>query len=260
MSVVEFDQSDHIATITLNRPEAMNAMGAGLGEALWQALLDFRNDPDLWCAIITGAGDRAFSAGADLKDFAGRNPDWYKQAFWDQGPTWSYRQLQIWKPMIAAVNGYALGGGCQLALCCDVIIAADTATFGMTEGRWGLVAAGHGGTQLLARRFPLSWALQMLFTGERISAQEVYRLGVVNQVVPLSELMGAARAMAEKITANPPLAARGNKEAVYRGLEMTFEQGLRFETALSRITRDTEDAKEGPRAFAEKRKPVYHGR
>lgn len=260
MPVVLYEKKDHIVTITLNRPEAMNSMNRELREGVERALLDFRDDPSLWCAVVTGAGDRAFCAGADLKEMSGRPEGWWRQSFWDEPPMVSFRQLGIWKPLIAAVNGFAMGGGCQLAMICDIIIASENASFGMTEGKLGLVAAGHGGTQLLARRLPLGTCLYMLFTGERIDVQEAYRLGLAHKVVPLPQLMPEAMALAEKICENPPLAARGNKEAVYRGLEMTFDEGLRFEALLSRITRDTEDSREGPRAFAEKRKPVFRGR
>lgn len=255
-----YAQQDRIVTITIHRPEAMNAIDPETHRELIDAWIRFRDDPDAWVAILTGAGDRAFSAGADLKKlipaaFAAGTSSRHNE----YGLGGITRGLEIWKPVIAAINGHALAGGLELALACDLRIAAEHATFGLTEVRWAIMP-GAGGTQRLPRTVGLGRALEMILTGETIDAQEACRIGLVNRVVPLAELMPTARRWAETICERGPLAVRAAKEAVLRGLSLPLPDGLRLEAFLSGTLRGTEDAAEGPRAFAEKRKPVYRAR
>lgn len=251
-----YEKKGHIAYFTINRPEAMNAFDFPTIQVFHDATVKFRDDPDAWVAIITGAGDRAFSAGFDLKELI---PGQDKLPSPGSGPPLIQRGLDIWKPFIAAVNGLAMGGGLELALACDLRIAAESATFSVPEVKWNLIP-GWGGTQRLPRMIPRAKAAEMLLTGARIDANEAYRLGLVNKVVPFSELMAEAEAMANRIAQNGPLAVRAAKEAMIRGTSMTLEEGMKLELELVDSLLDTEDAKEGPKAFAEKRKPEFKGR
>jgi E-phenylitaconyl-CoA hydratase len=264
MPTVLYEQTGPIATITLNRPEAMNAIDPPTHEALLAAWTRFRDDDSAWVAILTGAGDRAFSAGADLKTMipgafgaGGRGYD--PSAHDGYGLGGITRGLEIWKPMIAAINGFCLAGGLEQALACDLRIAASHARFGLTEARWAIMP-GAGGTQRLPRAVGLTRALEMILTAEQVSADEALRIGLVNRVVPLAELMPAARALAQTLCERGPLALRAAKEAVIRGLSLPLADGLRLEAFLSGTLRRTEDAVEGPKAFAEKRTPRFKGR
>jgi E-phenylitaconyl-CoA hydratase len=256
---IRYDKDGKIATITINRPEAMNAMDRATSRELAEAFQDFDRDDHLLVAILTGAGDKAFSAGADLKTMYGRAEDGNIREIWDGERQWRLGQrLQVWKPVIAAINGYCLAGGLELAMGCDIRVASETASFGCPEVRWGIL---HGyGALRLPKTIPLSAAMELLLTGERISAQEAYRLGIVSRVVPPAELMPMARGLADKICANGPLAVRVTKELAWRGLETSLEEALRLYTALGALVRASEDAREGPRAFAEKRRPQFKGR
>ena len=260
MPTVRYEQQNRIVTITINRPEAMNAIDPETHEALIAAWTRFRDDDSAWVAILTGAGDQAFSAGADLKkfvpaEFAGRGGAAHN-TFGLGGIT---RGLEIWKPMIAAINGFCLAGGLEQALACDLRIAAPHARFGLTEVRWAIMP-GAGGTQRLPRAVPLAKAMEMILTAEHVTAEEALRLGLVNKVVPLPELMPAARALAELLCERGPLALRAAKEAVIRGLSLPLADGPRLEAFLSGVLRRTEDAIEGPKAFAEKRNPAFKAR
>jgi enoyl-CoA hydratase/carnithine racemase len=239
----------------------MNAFSSELIAAVGDAWVRVRDDGDIRSVIMTGAGDRAFSAGADLKEMASRNaadgPQ--RNTFWDQGEPQLYRGLELWKPIIAAVNGFALGGGCETAMSCDIRIASETASFGLPEVARGIIP-GAGGTQRIPRLVPFGIALELLMTGRRIPADEAYRIGLVNHVVPPDQLMDKALEIAGEIGANAPLAVMAAKEAAYRGLNTTLQEGLRIENFESMAIRHTEDAKEGPRAFAEKREANYQGR
>jgi enoyl-CoA hydratase/carnithine racemase len=256
---IRYDKDGRIATITIDRPEAMNAMDRETSQQLAAAFQDFDRDEELLVAILTGAGDKAFSAGADLKKMYGGQDDGHVREIWDPERQWRLGQrLQVWKPIIAAINGYCLAGGLELALGCDIRIASETASFGCPEVRWGIL---HGyGALRLPRTVPLSAAMELLLTGERIDAHEALRLGIVSRVVPPAELMPTARRMAERICANGPLAVRVTKELAWRGLELSLEEGLRLYAALGALVRASEDAREGPRAFAEKRQPRFKGR
>lgn len=251
--VLLYQKRGKIAYITLNRPEVLNAINNEMGERLTDVLLSIRDDADVWAAIITGAGKRAFSAGADLKEVDKRTTGSERERLT------LMRGLGIYKPFIAAINGYCLGGGLELALECDIRVAAEHATFGLPEVTLAGFPAG-GGTQRLPEILPLNIALEIILTGDRITAQEAYRIGLVNRVVPMAELLPTAEVIANRINKNGPLAVRAIKEAVCRGIKMPYDQGLRLEALLSNAVRLTEDAKEGPRAFVEKRVPVYKGK
>ncbi len=255
-----YEKRERVAIITLNRPHAMNAIDPETHWELDAMFRAFRDDPALWVAILTGAGEKAFSAGADLLKLI---PQSFAEARGrpDQqsGLGGITRGLEIWKPIIAAINGHCLAGGLELALACDLRLAAAHATFGLTEVRWGLMP-GAGGTQRLPRAIPLAKAMEMILLAEPIDAQEAHRLGLVNRVVPLSELMPTALQWAQTLCERGPLAVRAAKEAVLRGLELPLAEGLRFEAFLSGTLRGTEDAQEGPRAFVEKRRPIFKGR
>jgi enoyl-CoA hydratase/carnithine racemase len=259
MPTVLYDQKDTIVTITINRPEAMNSIDPETQDALVAAWTRFRDDPSAWVAILTGAGDRAFSAGADLKKYIPAEFAAGTASHNTLGLGGITRGLEIWKPMIAAINGYCLAGGLEQALACDLRVAAPHATFGLTEVRWAIMP-GAGGTQRLPRAVPLARAMELILTGEPIAADEALRIGLVNRVVPLPELMPAAVATAQKLCERGPLALRAAKEAVIRGLSLPLADGLRLESFLSSALRGTADAAEGPRAFAEKRKPAFKAR
>lgn len=268
MPFVLYELSDHVATITLNRPSAMNAFSRGLRTELLEAFARFRSEDEARVAIVTGAGGRAFSAGADLKEMAARRDaeraDGAQRAsgtaqLLARGAGELFGGTELWKPLIAAINGYCLAGGLELALSCDIRIASHTSRFGLTEVTRGIIAAG-GGTQRLPRTVPLAIALELLFTGRHMDAAEALHHGLVNRVVDPDEVMPVARELARTIAENAPLAVRASKEAALRGLGMKLEDGLRLEAWLSQSIIRTEDAREGPRAFAEKRKPRFLGR
>jgi len=262
MSIL-YVQQDRVVTITMNRPEAMNSIDPETHRELIEAWIRFRDDPDAWVAILTDAGDKAFSAGADLKKLIPRafGPGGTDRGRGhnDYGLGGITRGLEIWKPLIAAVNGHALAGGLELALACDLRVAAEHATFGLTEVRWAIMP-GAGGTQRLPRTVPLGKAMEMILMAGSVTAQEAHRIGLVNTVVPLAELIPTARRWAQTICERGPLAVRAAKEAIVRGLSLPLADGLRLEAFLSGTLRGTEDAIEGPKAFAEKRKPVFKAR
>jgi enoyl-CoA hydratase len=257
MAIVEYTKEGRIAIFRINRPEAMGALNIEGMNQLNEALLDFRDDDELWVGIITGTGDKVFSAGVDAKEYLpfvrqARHMKWKR-------PEGLMRHIDIWKPLIAACNGLTLGGGLEISLACDIMIAAENARFGLPEVKVG-VCPGGGGTQRLPRTIPRRLAAEMLFTGKTIDAQEAYRIGLVNKVVPLSDLMAEARKMAESICEAAPLAVRYTKELMIRGMGMPLGEALRLEDDISATVMATEDFSEGITAFAEKRKPQYKGR
>jgi enoyl-CoA hydratase/carnithine racemase len=252
-----YEKKGKVAYITINRPRALNAVDPETLKELSQALLDFRDDGDRWVAILTGMGERAFCVGADIKDMLPVLGE-IRNEWWRVPPT-ILRGLELWKPIIAAINGHALGGGLELALACDLRIAAEHATFGVPEVTLGIVP-GWGGTQRLPRAIPAAKAAELLFLGQRIDAQEAYRIGLVNKVVPLPQLLPTAEEWAQRLCEIPPLAVRAAKEAMVRGAEMSLEEGLRLETKLEDFLVTTEDHKEAKAAWLEKRKPVLKGK
>jgi enoyl-CoA hydratase/carnithine racemase len=249
-----YEKEDKIVTITLNRPESLNSYDWEQTQEFSEAIVKFRDDPDAWAAIITGAGDKAFSAGADLKKLVPAAQETGQPEY-----VHIMTGLRIYKPSIAAVNGLALGGGLETVLACDIRIAAENARFGVPEVRWSVIP-GWGGTQRLPRMIPWVKAAELLFTGTAIDAQEAYRIGLVNLVVPLSELMPTAKEWARRICQNGPLALRAAKESMMEGINMTLDEGLKLEKSLVDKLLMTEDAKEGVKAFNEKRKPVFKGK
>jgi enoyl-CoA hydratase/carnithine racemase len=255
LEFVRYEKRDRLAIVTLQRPEVMNALHPPAGEELDRVWNDFAADPDVWVGILTGAGDRAFSAGNDLKWTAANAPTrWPKSGF--GGLT---ARTDLVKPLIAAVNGAALGGGLELALACDLVIAADHATLGLPEPRVGLIAAA-GGMHRLPRSIPLKIAMGMLLTGKPITAAEAARLGLVNEVVPLAELMPAADRWARTICECSPLAIQATKQCVYEGLGRPVADAMATRYPAAARLSKSEDFREGPRAFAQKRKPVWQGR
>ncbi|MEW6187413.1 MAG: enoyl-CoA hydratase-related protein [Thermodesulfobacteriota bacterium] len=253
-----FEVKERIAYITLNRPEAMNAMDPEVYRLLSQAWIEVRDNPDIWVAVITGAGEKAFTAGADLKTTI---PQEKAKAdfFLTQKEMILNRGLEVWKPIIAAVNGYCLAGGVTLLFATDIRIAAEQAVFEISEVKRGILP-GNGGTQRALKQLPYAVAMEMLLLGRRLTAQEALQFGLINKVVPLAELMDTAKEYAERLCLHGPLALRAVKELAVRSQSIPLEDGIRLETAFQEFLRNTEDAKEGPRAFAEKRKPVYKGR
>jgi E-phenylitaconyl-CoA hydratase len=261
---VKFETTGSIAILTINRPLAMNALDGETLASLNKAWIDFRDNPELRVAIITGAGGKAFCAGADIKGLAkyysSTTEDERKaKADTDPGLGGITRNLEIWKPIIAAINGYCLAGGLEIALACDIRIASENATFGLTEVSRGIIPVA-GGTQRLPRFIPLGKSLEMILSGESIDSQEAYRIGLVNRVVPLDQLLPEAIKLAERICRNAPLAVRAAKEAVYRAMDLPLSEGLRLEQLLADPVFLSEDAKEGPRAFFEKRPPLFQGK
>ncbi|GIX48886.1 MAG: carnitinyl-CoA dehydratase [Candidatus Tectimicrobiota bacterium] len=254
---VLYEQQEQIVTITLNRPEALNAINRELKQGLIDALQRFDADDTARVAIITGAG-RAFCAGRDLKERAADNAAGIQARASDSLGTDSlYTFPRPKKPLIAAINGYAMAGGWAIAQLCDLRLAAAEAKLGITEARWSLLPPFAA---LLPRLIPMAHVLELVFTAEPITAQRAFEIGFVNKVVPGERLMAEARALAERLLANAPLSLRIFKELAYRGLEMS-------EPALAALTQQlydqllqSEDAKEGPRAFAEKRRPRWQGR
>ena len=247
-----------IATIVINRPERMNAMDAAHYKGLSDAWIEVRDDPAIRVAIVTGAGERAFSAGADIKSFLTAPQD-LSEMWLSQKDQLLNRGLEVWKPVIAAVNGYCLAGGMTLLMATDLRVAAEHATFGIAEVKRGIVP-GNGGTQRILDQLPYAVGMELLLTGDPLDAPAALRHGLVNKVVPMADLMAAARGYAERIAANAPLAVQAAKELAVRSREVDRATGLRFEALVNRLLQFTADAAEGPAAFAQKRAPRFEGR
>lgn len=253
-----FDVNNRIATITINRPEVMNAMDPETYKELSDAWIEVRDNPDIWAAIVTGAGDKAFTAGADLKKTITQRPE-KSELFLTQREQLLNRGLEVWKPIVSAVNGYCLGGGVTLLLATDIRIATPNATFGLSEVKRGILP-GNGGTQRTLKQLPYPIAMDMLLTGRNFSAEEALKYGLINEIVPQEELMNRALEYAERIIENAPLAVSAIKELAIKSQYLSLEDGLRMEQILQRFLQGTEDAIEGPKAFAEKRKPQFIGK
>ncbi|KKM12860.1 crotonase [Clostridiales bacterium PH28_bin88] len=252
------EKEDGIAVLTINRPKALNALNAQTFYEMAEALEKIANDPEIKVLILTGAGEKSFVAGADIvymKDFGGVEG----REFALLGQRVMNMIEKLPQPVIAAVNGYALGGGCELAMCCDIRIAAENARFGQPEVALGVIP-GFAGTQRLPRLVGKAVAKELLLTGEQIPAERAWQVGLVNHVVPASELLARAKAMAKRISANGQLAVKFAKEAVNNGLEMDVDRAMAYEADLFGLCFSTADRKEGMAAFVEKRKPQFQGK
>lgn len=252
------EQRGPVTLVTLNRPAALNALSSVVLEDLIAAFAAFEADETQRCAVVTGAGDKAFAAGADIKEMAAKGAaDFYRD---DTFARWTSHFVEgTRKPWIAAVGGFALGGGCELAMMADVIIAADTAKFGQPEIKLGVVP-GMGGSQRLTRAIGKAKAMDLILTGRTIDAAEAERMGLVARVVPAVSLLDEALAMAQAIAGMPPLAVLAAKELVHAAEELPLSEGIRLERRLFHMLAATEDKAEGMAAFVEKRPPVWKGR
>jgi enoyl-CoA hydratase len=259
---IRFEKDGMICSITIDNEESLNALDLDDLRALAEAWLRFRDDDGLLVAIVTGAGNKSFCAGANLKSLipaltaaaaGGGSPDLelLHQAF--------IKKMDLWKPVIAAVNGYCFAGGVELLEATDIRVASEKAVFALPEPKWGLFPAG-GSTIRLPRQIPYVWAMEILLTGGRISAGQAYAIGLLNRVVPPDEVLPEARKIAHAICENGPLAVKAVKESTLRCLSVSEEEAYRIEDEMFRKVFSSEDAREGPRAFAEKRRPVFTGR
>lgn len=258
--LIKVAKEDHLTILTVNRPEVLNSISAPTSVEMDQALNEFQEDPEAWLLILTGAGDKAFSAGMDLKWFAEHGVEEYRRVMAPlQGLGGITQRVDCYKPLIAAVNGLAFGGGFEMAMSCDIIIAAENATFALPEPRVGIMA-GAGGAVRLPRRIPYYAAMSILLTGRRVSAAEAAGLGLVAEVVPQAQLMEAARRWADQILECAPLAIRASKEVAVKSMEMPLPEALTTVFPCQKELFASQDAVEGPKAFAAKRKPQWKGR
>lgn len=270
-----YEKRGRTAFVTINRPDVMNAVNYAANAELYDIWTDVMADPEIWTAILTGAGDKAFCAGSDIKAMASMTEAQRALTNFEREASDSPLQegglvhREIWKPIIAAVNGYCLGGGLEIAMACDLVIAAEHARFGVPEIKNTGAYPGSGGVHRLPRHIPRKIAIQMLLTGEPITAAEALRLGLINKVVPAAHLMRVAVAMADKINEHSPVAVRVIKEMVAKSLDLPMEypdtEGVRawdLDDRVGRRLRESIDwtSREGPRAFVEKRKPLWTGR
>jgi enoyl-CoA hydratase len=255
---VLYEKKGEIAYVTLNRPKVLNALNGKTWEDLRAAFEEARNDGEVRGVILTGAGDKAFIAGADISELARLSAVEGEESS-SNGQAVLNLVENLGKPVIAAINGFALGGGCETAMACTIRIASETAKFGQPEVKLG-VLPGAGGTQRLPRLVGKGRALQLILTGEIIAAQEAWRIGLVNEVVPAANLISRAEAILKQIFANAPVAVRHSLEAVNKGLETSLNEGLALEASFFGLCAGTEDKKEGTSAFLEKRAPQFRGR
>jgi len=255
---VRYEMQDGVATVTLDRPDVLNAMNGPMRAELMEIFTRLRTDDAVKVVLVTGAGERAFSAGADIREFLEPpTPTHFREA--RRRVDFRAEMERCPQPIIAAIRGFALGGGLELALACDIRIAAEDAQLGLTEINLAIIPGG-GGTQRLPRLVGRGKALEMILTGMRVPAAEALRIGLVERVVPVTELMPAAQTLARQIADKAPIALRYAKESVVSGLALPLADGLRLEGDLSTLLRTTEDRVEGAKAFVEKRKPRWTGR
>lgn len=253
-----FEKDGAIGVLKVNRPKSLNALNPATVKEISACLDEVRKDSSIRCLIVTGEGDRAFVAGADISAMVTMTAQ-EGHAFSELGLS-VFRKLELLPiPVIAAVNGFALGGGTELALACDLIIAADKAKFGQPEINLGIIP-GFGGTQRLARRIGLPRARELIFSGDMIDAETALRYGLANNVVPLAELMNEAKALARKLVSKPPIAIQQAKAAINAGIDMDLDNGCRFENEAFALTFATEDKVEGMTAFLEKRMAAFKGK
>lgn len=262
---IGFSVDDHIAKIVIDRPEALNAMSPDMYKALSEAWVTVRDDPEIWVAVVTGAPQpnrpperQIFTAGADLKAMSTTKREAW--SFWQtQQDQILNRGLEVWKPVVAAVNGLCLAGGMTLLLATDIRIASEHAMFDLSEVKRGILP-GNGGTQRTIRQLPYPIAMEVLLMGRRLSADRAAHFGLINEVVAHDSVMDVAMERARELTTMAPLAQRAIKELSIRAQYLPLSEGLRLEESMQARLRDTEDGQEGPRAFAEKRKPIWKGR
>jgi len=258
LETVTYEKKGAIAYVTLNRPKVLNALNKTALADLRAAFEDARDDSSLHGVILTGAGDKSFIAGADINEVATDTPVQAEEKT-RRGQDLMDLIENLGKPVVAAINGFALGGGCEAALACTIRLAAETAKFGLPEVKLGIIP-GYGGTQRLPRLVGKGVALQLILSGAMIDAQEAYRIGLVNEVVPNAELIGRAEAILNQIGANAPLSVRYALEAVNKGMETSLVEGLVLESTFVAICTSTEDKKEGTSAFLEKRPAKFQQR
>jgi enoyl-CoA hydratase/carnithine racemase len=251
-------REDRVALLTIQRPERLNALDARTLDELREAFLILKHDDEIRCVILTGAGNRAFVAGADINELAQDTPESARRRGLTGQQVFDLIE-QLGKPVIAAVNGFALGGGCELAMACTFRLAADSARFGQPEINLGIIP-GFAGTQRLVRLVGKTKAMEMILTGAPITAQEALVIGLVNRVVAAADLLTAARTLAAELSTKAPIALAYAMEAINRGSEMTLADGCQLEAALFGMVTATEDMREGTRAFLGKRKPEFKGR
>src|SRR5215813_7485145 len=252
------EKKNSIAYVTVNRPKVLNALNMATMEELRSAFTDIKNDAAIRVAILTGSGEKAFIAGADIGELSKQDPVSAKE-YTHRGQSVLDLIENLGKPVIACVNGFALGGGCEIAMACTMRLASENAKLGQPEVKLGIIP-GYGGSQRLPRLVGKGIAMQLLLTGEMISALEAHRIGLVNEVVPAAELIGRAEAIAQAIIKNAPLAIQYCLEAVNHGMEMTQQEGLYLEATLFAVSCATEDKKEGTTAFLEKRAANFSGK
>ena len=252
------EHADGVSTITINRPKVLNALNAQTLDELRRAILTIKHDASVRCLIITGAGEKSFIAGADINELAVQTPVSGREHA-RSGQHILDLIENLGKPVIAAINGFALGGGCELAMACTIRIAADTARLGQPEINLGIIP-GYAGTQRLARLIGRGRALELLLTGDHVTAAEAHRLGLVNRVVPAADLMAEARKLATTLAAKAPVASRYILDAVNKGLDMAFADAQVFEATLFGLVSSTDDMREGTKAFLEKRKAEFKGK
>jgi enoyl-CoA hydratase/carnithine racemase len=257
-SNILFEEKNAIAYVTVNRPKVLNALNMATMEELRAVFHEIKNDASVRVVILTGSGEKAFIAGADIAELAKHDAVSGKE-YTHRGQSVLNLIENLGKPVIACINGFALGGGCEIAMACTMRLASEIAKLGQPEVKLGIIP-GYGGTQRLPRLVGKGIAMQLVLTGEMISAQEAHRIGLVNEVVPAAELISRAEAIAQKIIANAPLAVQYAMEAVNKGMEVTVAEGLYLEAVLFGVSCATQDKKEGTSAFLEKRQAQFKGK